>query len=460
MWPDGVGARLHGDDARGAEVGPGELLLARPDQRDRRPGAARQARGLDGGLAGVLAAVGRARVGHDHPHLLQRQPERLGQLAVDAEGPLGAGPDGQVIALPNGQRGARLQRRVGDVGDGIGRVDRRCGGRAARGQVPRGVLGPAGAPGAGRRRDRVARQIGVERVRVEGRRCVPGGLQGRQRAVRRGAVGRGHAHEVAVVDEVDPGDRLGRGGVEAGQPGAERGRAQHRAGQHTGQAQVGREVVRPGHEGAAVDLGRRAARGGPRARRRDRRVVAPGRLEAAAPGQRGVGQAAAGRRVGDAAAGHGARRPVDAPLPRGQVDEFLARRRGDLAQHRRHEGRAAAAEGAHLEGGARRVAQDHVDPLQRHAQFVGDRLRERGAHVLAHLGLAAVDLDRVVGQHLQPIADGGRFGLAPRRAAVALGGRPARLARDHGRAHGRTSSAAPAATGAAAARCTARRMRR
>ena len=51
--------------------------------------------------------------------------------------------------------------------------------------------------------------------------------------------------------------------------------------------------------------------------------------------------------------------------------------------------------------------------VERQAQLVGDRLRERGADVLADLGLAGVDGDRPVLVDVQPGAELAR--LSPRR---------------------------------------------
>ena len=109
----------HVDDARRPEVGPGKLLLAGPDQLDRPARRLRQPGGLDRRLAGVLAAVAGAGVGHDHAHRVLRQAERLRQLAAHAERPLRAGPDRQLAVLPFGHRRARLERGVGDVGDRV-----------------------------------------------------------------------------------------------------------------------------------------------------------------------------------------------------------------------------------------------------------------------------------------------------------------------------------------------------
>ena len=117
-----VDARGDLDDAGRTKVRPGELLLAGPHEPHRTTGGARQAGGLDGGLPGVLAAVAGAGVRHDDADVALRQPERLGELRAHAEGALRAGPDGQAPVLPASQGGARLQRRVRDVGDGVAAV--------------------------------------------------------------------------------------------------------------------------------------------------------------------------------------------------------------------------------------------------------------------------------------------------------------------------------------------------
>ncbi len=88
--------------------------------------------GLEGGLAGVLAAVAAAGVGHDHADLLRAEVEGPDQLLLDAEGALGAGPDGQAVALPLRHGGPGLERGVGDVGDGVARLDLRVGGPPGR----------------------------------------------------------------------------------------------------------------------------------------------------------------------------------------------------------------------------------------------------------------------------------------------------------------------------------------
>ena len=108
------------DHAGRAEVGPGELLLARPDQLDRRVDGAGQPGGLDRRVAKVLAAVGRACVGDDHADGCLRQPERRRQLGAHAERPLRACPHGHPAVAPIRHGRARLQRGVRDIGDCIG----------------------------------------------------------------------------------------------------------------------------------------------------------------------------------------------------------------------------------------------------------------------------------------------------------------------------------------------------
>src|SRR5688572_5109289 len=66
----GVHLARNVDDACRSEVGPRELLLARPDQLHRFPGKLGEPRGFDGGFAGMLAAVTRTGVRYDHAHAI------------------------------------------------------------------------------------------------------------------------------------------------------------------------------------------------------------------------------------------------------------------------------------------------------------------------------------------------------------------------------------------------------
>ena len=162
--PVGVGAALHVDDARRAEVGPGELLLARPHELHRPARGLGQPRRLHRALAGVLAAVARAGVGDDHPDLVFRHAEGLGQLAPHAERPLGARPDGEpaVASTPPRPRAAR---------GGRGRCRRRC------------SRLESGAP---RRQPSADRADDVRRAARRSRRAVRRACAGARRALARG----------------------------------------------------------------------------------------------------------------------------------------------------------------------------------------------------------------------------------------------------------------------------------
>ena len=112
--------------ASGTKIGPGEFLFTRPYHLDRALGGARQPCRLDCRLAGMLAAVGRAGIRHQHAHPIFRNPKSLGQFAAYSERALGSSPDRQVIAVPPGQRRARLKRHVRDVRSGVGLAQMQC----------------------------------------------------------------------------------------------------------------------------------------------------------------------------------------------------------------------------------------------------------------------------------------------------------------------------------------------
>ena len=78
-----AGAGPHVDHRSGAQVGPRQLLGARPHDAYRMPAGPGQAGGLDGHVRTVLAAESAAEIGYHHPYLTVVQPER-GQLGAHA----------------------------------------------------------------------------------------------------------------------------------------------------------------------------------------------------------------------------------------------------------------------------------------------------------------------------------------------------------------------------------------
>src|SRR5262249_3085627 len=113
--------RANVDHTRGAEVGPGEFLFARPDNFDRFFGRASETRGLDGGFTGVLAAVSGAGVRHEHANAFLGNMKCGSEFFADAKGALRAGPNGKLFAVPFGERCSWFQRSVRNVGDPVGR---------------------------------------------------------------------------------------------------------------------------------------------------------------------------------------------------------------------------------------------------------------------------------------------------------------------------------------------------
>src|SRR6266498_1381013 len=73
----GLNSAFDVDHARGPKVSPGEFFFARPDQLHRLAGAARETRGLDRVLAGVLATVSGTGVGDNNANFVFRDVECL-----------------------------------------------------------------------------------------------------------------------------------------------------------------------------------------------------------------------------------------------------------------------------------------------------------------------------------------------------------------------------------------------
>ena len=155
----------------------------------------------------MLAAVGGAGVGDDDANALLRDAERGGELFADAEGALGAGPDGELVGvlMPFGDGGARLERGVGNVLDGVGLGELDVGG--GEGFVDASL--DAGL------RALVGRGLGVRLEVLEDGRV--GGLAGLlgplraggesvDRALGRVGIRRDETDELAVLDDFDAGE--------------------------------------------------------------------------------------------------------------------------------------------------------------------------------------------------------------------------------------------------------------
>src|SRR6266446_4661202 len=78
-------AASHVDDPGWAEVSPGELLFARPDQLHGLTRSLGEAGGLDGRLPGMFASVTRTCIGRNHADLRRGQFKGPGQLIANAK---------------------------------------------------------------------------------------------------------------------------------------------------------------------------------------------------------------------------------------------------------------------------------------------------------------------------------------------------------------------------------------
>ena len=289
-------AALDVDDARGPEVGPRELLLARPRHLDGLAGRLREARGLERGVARVLAAVAGAGVGHDDAHLVARDVERVGQLVAHRERALRAGPHGELVAGPLGDRRPRLERHVRDVLDGVRPLELDVGGRHCFVDGADGARRPALAAHGVLPEEREERL-----VRGLTGNFVPRRLDRRGRARGGLAIRRGDAEKIAVADDGDARQLLGRVLVDGGERGLERRPAQDEAVEEAGAREVGGIDVPAGDEVAPVRFRHGRARDLPFGGRRERDVGRGGLHEVLALRQLAVRERSAGLGVADAA---------------------------------------------------------------------------------------------------------------------------------------------------------------
>ena len=234
------------DESGGTEVGPGELLLAGPAQRDGLAGRLREARGLLGGFARVLAAKAAAKIRDNHAHVVVRQMKGAHEVRAVAERVLCAGPDGQLAVGPFGNGGAGFQRGVLDVGDMIGLAQR--------------VFGFRQLIGEGTRRRVVVRVLleVVEQVlaRRMGRQLPLGRLgNGRPRLLGEEGGRRGDSDKLAVLHGNDILHRFGRAQINRGEFRAVGGRAEDFAVEHSGPDDVRGILVRAGDYVASVRAG-------------------------------------------------------------------------------------------------------------------------------------------------------------------------------------------------------------
>src|SRR5258708_19735616 len=105
-------AALDFDDTSGTEIRPGEFFLARPHHLDGAASSTCQTSGLDRSVTGVLPAVRRAGVRHNHAHAALRQMENRRKLIAVGEWPLRAGPHAEFSTTPPPHARPRLHPSI------------------------------------------------------------------------------------------------------------------------------------------------------------------------------------------------------------------------------------------------------------------------------------------------------------------------------------------------------------
>ena len=365
-----------------------------------------------------LPAVARPGVGHDDPYPFLRHAESLRQFASYTEGSLRSCPDGELVAFPAGDGGARFQGSVGDVGNRIGRFQRAVGGRhplfhgascSRRRAAPAAALLLAGG----------APEVIVKLPTTDlgGREplCPDGRNRGEGFLVR----GRRNPDEVAILDDGDTGEFGGCRRVDRNHGRIERRWAQHLAKEHVGNFDVGGILVRPGDERMTIHFGHRRACHLPFLRTGEWIVLGDRSHELSPFGELADADGAPCRAIDDAPVLDRQAGPINAPLSGRQIQQELARRHRDSPQLQRHNRRRVAPEGPGIIGGQVGIAHDHRDRRKRNLQLLGDNLSQRRADILTHLDLAGENGYSTVGADVQPRADVARcLPAAPPSAAT------------------------------------------
>jgi len=92
------------DYAGWTEIGPGELLFARPDNFHGLACGSREPCGFEGRIGRVFTAIGRAGIGHDHADVFFGEMEGFGEIVARGERALRSGPHGELCHLSTRRR--------------------------------------------------------------------------------------------------------------------------------------------------------------------------------------------------------------------------------------------------------------------------------------------------------------------------------------------------------------------
>ena len=156
-------------------------------------------------------------------------------------------------------------------------------------------------------------------------------------------------------------------------------------------AQIGRVLMLASDEGARVDFWRWLASNGPLGWRSDWIGIRHIAHEGFALRELRVGQCCSGSGIRNFSIARNQFIRGRIPFCGGLFQKQVARSGSGTAKLRRHVRCGAAAERAHVERRKRGIAHDHTNAGKWNAKFVGDRLRERGASILADFDFTGED---------------------------------------------------------------------
>ena len=355
------------DDGGGTGVPVLELLLPGPPHLHGPAGGPREHRGLHRGLDAVLAPEPPARDGNDHAKVRLVDAEPFGDLTANAERNLRAGPHGEAVTVPLRDRDAGLERRMGEVGGGVRRLDADVA-PGQRGLDIAVLVARRTAPALdlGWVRAKVVGEVAFGGLRFE----VPFRADGCHGSLRLGGCRRNGTDDIVLLHH---GDALERGGVRrVGGPKrrADPGRPEPRAVQHSRHRDVARKDGSAGH---GVDGA-------------DPRMVPPRRPPRGRGGRR--------RRLGHRLhPGRGRARALVQQAPG---------RRGRRAKGPPRVGRRSAAERPHVERAHVGVAHHEPNPRRRDGELLRHQQRQSRPVPLAGVDLPGERGDDPVGSHVQP----------------------------------------------------------
>src|SRR5215472_5501788 len=387
--------------ARRPEIRPGELFLPRPQHLHRLLCRSRQTGRLQRRITGVLPAIRRPGVRHQHPHLVLRHVKGRRQLPAHPKRPLRPGPHGHLVALPLRYRRPRLQRSVRNIINVVRRLQLVFRRQKHLLHVSRHVARIV-PPALGRHMLlQVFEQLLVRRLRF----ALPLRFDRRHRARRQRRVRRRHPHKIPVPHQDHAGHFFRFARIDRCQRCVKRRRPQYFPVHHFWQPLVRRITMFPGHKIAGIHLRSRLARHLPRARWNERIFRRQQLCDLPSFHQFRIRRRFLCRGIDHLPIVGLQLRRVCLPFLGRNFNQRIARRRRHPPQLQIHHRRGSAPERPHIKRHKLGIAHHQPHRPQRHFQLFRYRLRKGSANVLAHFHLAREHRNLPIFVEVQPRVD-------------------------------------------------------